>query len=75
MDKLCKNNYKYIKGGEIMTKQELMDFRMEVERLYNEYLEKTENRNISYGEIAYIQDLSIEELQDMYKELLESEEN
>lgn len=58
-----------------MTKQELMDFRMEVERLYNEYLEKTENRNISYGEIAYIQDLSIEELQDMYKELLESEEN
>lgn len=56
-----------------MTKQELMDFRMEVERLYNEYLEKTENRNISYGEIAYIQDLSIEDLQDMYKELLESE--
>lgn len=56
-----------------MTKQELMDFRMEVERLYNEYLEKTENRNISYGEIAYIQDLSIEDLQDMYEELLESE--
>ena len=57
-----------------MNKQELMEFRLEVERLYNEYLERTENRNISYGEIAYIQDLSIEELQSMYEELLESEE-
>lgn len=57
-----------------MNKQELMEFRLEVERLYNEYLERTENRNISYGEIAYIQDLSIEELQAMYEELLESEE-
>ena len=57
-----------------MNKQELMEFRLEVERLYNEYLERTENRNISYGEIDYIQDLSIEELQAMYEELLESEE-
>ena len=57
-----------------MNKQELMEFKMEVERLYNEYLERTENRNISYGEIAYIQDLSAEELQAMYEELLESEE-
>ena len=49
---------------------ELNDFRLEVERLYNEYLEKTENRNTSYGELLYIQELDEKELNDMYEELL-----
>lgn len=49
---------------------ELEEFRFEVERLYNEWLEKTEKRNTSYGELLYIQDLNEKDLNDMYEELL-----
>ena len=51
------------------------EFRLEVERLYNEWLEKTENRNTSYGELLYIQELNKEELSDMYEELLKELED
>lgn len=48
----------------------LEEYRMYVENLYNEYLEKTENRNTSYGELAYIEGLNEKELDDMENELL-----
>ena len=54
---------------------EMDDFRFEVGRLYNEYLEETENRNPSYGEYAYIENLDEQGLNDMYEELLEVLEN
>lgn len=41
------------------------EFIMEVQQNYDEYLMKTENRGISYGEIAYIQGLSDKELNDL----------
>jgi len=49
------------------------DFLMEVERLYNEELERTENRNPSYGELAYIEGLDLHELTKLYNELIEAE--
>ena len=47
------------------------DFRMEVERLYDMYLQDTENRGVSYGELAYLQTLDEVELQALYDELVE----
>lgn len=49
------------------------DFIFEVERLYNEHLERTENRNPSYGELAHIENLDLNELQALYNELIEAE--
>ena len=49
---------------------ELEEFRFEVETRYNEYLEKTENRNTSYGELVYIESLNEEQLNEIYEELL-----
>ena len=54
---------------------DLEDFRLFVERLYNEYLEKTENRKISYGEFAYIQGLSHKSLEEFYDELIKERES
>lgn len=51
------------------------DFIMEVQRLYDEYLQKTEKRGISYGEIYYIQNLRKKDLDKLYIEILESEED
>ena len=51
-----------------MTKQEIKDF---VQQQYDEYLMRTENRGISYGEIAYIQGLNTKELRNLYQELEE----
>ena len=45
------------------------EFRLEVQRMYDEYLYKTEKRGISYGEIAHIESLSERELQEFYDEL------
>ena len=45
------------------------EFRLEVQRVYDEYLYKTEKRGISYGEIAHIESLSERELQEFYDEL------
>ena len=47
------------------------EFKQEVQRLYDEYLYKTEHRGISYGEIAYIEGLDKKELNKLYKELTE----
>jgi hypothetical protein len=49
------------------------DFIMEVQSIYDEYLQRTEKRGISYGEIYYIQNLRKKELDKLYIELLESE--
>ena len=49
------------------------DYLMEIERLYNEHTERTENRNPSYGELAHIQNLDKKELDDLYNELIEEE--
>lgn len=48
---------------------ELDELKMEVQSRYDDYLMTTENRGISYGEIAYIQGLSREELDDFSEEL------
>lgn len=48
------------------------DYIMEVQSLYNEYLEKTENRGISYGELSYIENLKKKELDSLYIELIEN---
>jgi len=50
--------------------EQLEDYRIYVENLYNEWLTKTENRNTSYGELAYIQGLTEKELNKMENELL-----
>ena len=47
----------------------LEEYRLEVQRMYDEYLYKTEKRGISYGEIAHIESLSECELQEFYDEL------
>lgn len=52
----------------------LEEFRLEVIRLYDEYLDKTEKRNISYGELFHIENLKEKELNDLYNELLEETE-
>lgn len=54
-----------------MNKQEKNDYILEIESLYDEYLQKTENRGISYGEIAYIQGLKKKDLDSLYVELLD----
>lgn len=45
------------------------EYLLEVQRKYDEYLMKTENRGISYGELAYLQSLSISQLKELEKEL------
>ncbi len=48
---------------------ELEELQMETQILYDDYLYETEHRGISYGEIAYIQGLDREELEDFCEEL------
>lgn len=45
------------------------DYILEVQNKYDEYLMKTEKRGASYGELAYIQNLSKKELQELEKEI------
>ena len=51
-----------------MTKQEREEFIMAVETAYDEYLQKTENRGMSWGEAAYIENLSIKEARKLLEE-------
>ena len=37
--------------------------------LYDEYLQETEKRGVSYGELAYLQGLTLESLQELKNEL------
>lgn len=48
---------------------ELEELKMETQTLYDDYLYETEHRGISYGEIAFIQGLDREELDDFCEEL------
>ncbi len=48
---------------------ELDELKMETQSRYDDYLMATESRGVSYGEIAYIQGLSREELEDFCEEL------
>ena len=50
------------------------EYRLHIQSKYDEYLMKTENRGISYGEIAYIQNLDEKELKELEEELEEDEE-
>lgn len=52
-----------------MNWEEKEEYLREVQSKYDEYLMKTENRGISYGELAYLQDLSREQLEEFEKEL------
>lgn len=45
------------------------DYLLEIQSKYDRYLQKTENRDISYGELAYLQNLSREQLEEFEKEL------
>lgn len=48
---------------------ELDELKMETQSRYDDYLMATENRGISYGEMAFIQGLDHEELDDFCEEL------
>lgn len=48
---------------------ELDELKMETQSRYDDYLMATEKRGISYGEIAHIQGLEREELEDFCDEL------
>ena len=48
---------------------EFREYQLQVQNMYNEYLEKCENRNISYDEIAWIESLKEKELNELEFEL------
>ena len=54
-----------------MNKEGREEYVLEVERVYDEYLDKSEGRGISYGECAYIEGLKKKELDALYNEILE----
>lgn len=51
-----------------MSKEEREEFVIEVQRVYDEYLMKSEGRGMSWGECAYIENLNEEELKALYEE-------
>lgn len=65
------NELMYIKDFQIKTDKE--EFLNEVVKKYDEYLMLKEKRNISYGELAYIQSLRKRELKELYNAILEYE--
>ena len=48
---------------------EFREYQLQVQNMYNEYLKHSENRNISYGEIAWIESLKEKELNELEFEL------
>lgn len=52
----------------------MFELRLEAQARYDEYLYTTENRGISYGEVAYIESLSKRELEDFIEEINKAEE-
>ena len=62
-----------------MNKEELKEYLLEIQSKYDDYLMKTENRGISYGELAYLQGLSLGQLaefeKELDKELIENDNN
>lgn len=57
-----------------MNWEEKEEYLREVVNKYDAYLMKTENRGISYGELAYLQSLTLGQLKELDKEL-ENEED
>lgn len=43
--------------------------RQEIIKMYDEWIQKEEKRGISYGELVYIEKLSIPQLEEIKKEL------
>lgn len=52
-----------------MSKEELEEYRLYVQSRYDEYIQATEKRGASWGEVAYIEGLSEKELDNMCAEL------
>ena len=52
-----------------MSKEELEEYRLYVQSRYDEYIQATEKRGASWGEVAYIEGLNEKELDDMCAEL------
>ena len=50
--------------------EEEQEHKLYVQTLYDELLQHEEKRNISYGEIAYIQDLNENELEKLEEEII-----
>jgi DNA polymerase I-like protein with 3'-5' exonuclease and polymerase domains len=65
------NELENIIKQEKQEKEELNEHLIEIESKYDEYLMKTENRGMSYGELAYLQNLSKEELEEFERALYE----
>ena len=58
-----------------MEEMDAMTWRsQEIQILYDEYLQDTEGRGISYGEIAYLNSLDEDELEDLRKEIEQEQE-
>lgn len=51
--------------------EELQEKQLYIETLYDELLYKEENRGASYGELAYIESLTSEELDNFEEEILQ----
>lgn len=54
-----------------MKKQERQEYIMHLENLYDTLMNIKEERNISYGEIAYIESLNKKGLKDLEEEIFE----
>ena len=52
-----------------MNKKELEEYRLYVQQRYDEYLQATEKRGASWGEIAHIEGLGKKELDDLCSEI------
>lgn len=51
---------------------QLDEYKMEVQSRYDDYLSQVEHRNISMGEMAYIQGLTEDELDEFSEDLEEA---
>ena len=49
--------------------EKITEYKLYIQSEYDSLLELTEGRGISYGEIAYIDSLSLEKLQDLEMEI------
>ena len=52
-----------------MKKQERQEYNMMVENKYDLLVRLQEDRNISYGELAYVENCSLKELKDLEEEI------
>lgn len=52
------------------TKEDFEEYQLYIISLYDEYIYTTEKRGASYGEIAYLQNLKEQELEELESEIL-----